>query len=121
LKGNGKGNFTELSILQSGWFVPGNCKAIIRLRNVNNELIVAAGQNRGALKIYKLNKSIKCFSLNKDDASVTVRYKKGITQKRETDYGSSFLSQSGRFVLMNNTIASIEIKNSLGVVRKINF
>ncbi|HEV8507273.1 MAG TPA: VCBS repeat-containing protein [Chitinophagaceae bacterium] len=121
LKGDGKGNFTALSILQSGWFVPGNCKAIIRLRNVNNELIVAAGQNRGALKIYKLNKSIKCFSLNKDDASVTVRYKKGITQKRETDYGSSFLSQSGRFVLMNNTIASIEIKNSLGVVRKINF
>jgi len=121
LKGNGKGNFTSLTILQSGWFVPGNGKAIIKLKNPNNELVIAAVQNRGPLKIYKLNKAIKCFSLNKDDASVTVRYKNGVTQKREADYGSSFLSQSGRFVLINNTIASLEIKNSVGVVRKINF
>lgn len=121
LKGNGNGNFTSLSILQSGWFIPGNGKSVVKLKNARNGLAIAAGQNRGPLKIYTLNKSVKCFSLNKDDVSVIVHYKNGVTQKREIEYGSSFLSQSGRFVLINNTIASIEIKNGSGIVRRINF
>jgi hypothetical protein len=47
LKGNGKGGFIPLSILQSGFFVPGNAKALVELRNSGGKTLVAASQNRG--------------------------------------------------------------------------
>jgi hypothetical protein len=54
------------------------------------------------------------------DISATVLYKDGRHQKREINHGGSFLSQSARFLNIDNTISSVEIKNSKGEIRKIN-
>ena len=120
LKGDGKGKFTSLSILQSGWFIPGDGKAIAKLRGRDDEILIAAGQNRGPLKIYRLKRSGKTFSLDSDDVSLVVKYKNGKTQKREINYGSSFLSQSARCTVIDNNMKSIEVSNSAGVKRIIN-
>jgi hypothetical protein len=53
------------------------------------------------------------------DVSALVIYKNGKKQKREVNYGSSFLSQSSRFLNVDNNIVSVEIKDSKGNLRKI--
>lgn len=57
LKGDGKGNFVPQSILQSGIFIPGNGKALVKLRGRNDAYLLAASQNRGPLKIFELKKN----------------------------------------------------------------
>jgi hypothetical protein len=54
------------------------------------------------------------------DVKAVVRYKNGKKIDQEFYYGTSFLSQSGRFILVNDQVASVEITDSKGVQRKIN-
>ena len=119
LKGDGKGKFTALNILQSGIFIPGNGKALVKLRGSNGKYLIAASQNKGSLKVFQLNKNCNFLSLHSDDVSAIIVYKDGRRQKRETGYGNSFLSQSARFITIDNTISSVEITNSKGKTRKV--
>ncbi len=54
LQGNGKKDFTPLSILQSGIFIPGNGKGLVQFP-FGNSMAIAASQNSGALQLF-LNK-----------------------------------------------------------------
>ncbi len=117
LKGDGKGNFTPLSIMQSGIYIPGNGKALASLKSSKNKCLIAASQNKGPLKIFELKASRKFIALQTFDESVVINYKNGKKQKQEIGYGSSFLSQSGRYIILNGTEASVEIKNSKEQVR----
>jgi hypothetical protein len=119
LKGDGKGGFAPLNMLQSGIFIPGNGKALVKLRSSNGKYLIAASQNKGALKLFELNKSTGFLPLNSDDVSAMIIYKDGRRQKRETGYGNSFLSQSGRFITVDRTISEIEITDSKGKTRKV--
>lgn len=56
--GDGKGSFRNLSILESGLFIPGNGKAMVMLTNPQAQTIFAASQNRGRLKIFGLNNQV---------------------------------------------------------------
>ncbi|HEX8279430.1 MAG TPA: VCBS repeat-containing protein, partial [Segetibacter sp.] len=120
LKGDGKGSFKPLMISQSGWFVPGNAKALVKLRSSNNKTLLFASQNRGNLKCFALKKDVKYISLNPTETSAIVTYKNGVRQKREVPYGSSFLSQSGRFLNVDANISRVEIKDYNGSVRTVN-
>jgi ASPIC and UnbV/FG-GAP-like repeat len=119
LKGDGKGKFTPLTILQSGVFIPENGKALVKLRSSDGKYLLAASQNKGALKVFELNKYYRFLPMHTDDVSVMIEYRDGRRQKRETGYGNSFLSQSGRFITIDSTTASIEITDSRGKTRKI--
>ncbi len=63
--GDGKGGFRNLSILESGLFIPGNAKAIIQFTNGNGQTLFAASQNRGRLKLFSLNNSPNSNQENK--------------------------------------------------------
>ena len=120
LQGDGKGNFLPLSILQSGIFIPGNGKALIQLVS-NDTLTIAAAQNASFLKLFQLKKQPgKIIKLRPDDVSAIVQLKNGQKRKEEFYYGSSFLSQSERFIQLNSSIASIEITNNKNQKRIIN-
>jgi hypothetical protein len=119
LKGDGKGHFTPLNSLQSGIFIPENGKALVKLRSSDGKYLIVASQNKGPLKVFELNKGCSFLPLQADDVSAMVVYKDGRHQKRETGYGNSFLSQSGRFITVDKTISSIEITDSKGKTRKI--
>jgi hypothetical protein len=116
LKGDGKGGFKAQSILQSGIFIPGNGKSLVKLRGAKGEYLVAASQNRGRLKVFSLNKAIRSVSASAGDVSAIIKFNNGKMQKREF-YGSSFLSQSARFVPLSTTISTIEFINEMGAVR----
>lgn len=119
LLGDGKGDFQPVSILQSGIYIPGNGKALVKLKSNKNQLLVAASQNRGPLKVYKLNKNVRTIDLEPMDVTVLFIYNNGKKRKTEVGYGSSFLSQSGRFLTVDRNVVSVEVTNNNGTVRKI--
>ena len=121
LKGNGKGGFTPQSILQSGIYIPGDGKALVKLQSPNGNYMVAASQNRGPLQLFQLRRNVKNIPLNPDDQTALITYKNGSKQKQEFYFGSSFLSQSGRFLTVNNNVISVQITNTKGNTRYLNF
>jgi len=119
LKGDGKGNFVPLPISKSGIYIPGDGKALVSLRSSKGKCLLAASQNKGPLKIFQLKKKQKFIPLMPFDESAVIYYKDGRKQKREVGYGSSFLSQPGRFLSVDNNVVSIEIKDNKGEIRRI--
>ncbi|MEO5592958.1 MAG: VCBS repeat-containing protein [Chitinophagaceae bacterium] len=119
LKGDGKGGFLPQSILQSGIYIPGNGKAMVKLRSKNGNYLVAAAQNRGPLKIFMLKRKTTMLALQPADMHATVKFANGSTQLREFYYGDSFLSQSARFVCTDSSMVSITIYDNKGQARKI--
>ncbi|MDE3182191.1 MAG: VCBS repeat-containing protein, partial [Bacteroidota bacterium] len=121
MKGDGKGNFTPLSILKSGIYIPGDGKSLVQLRSSKGKLLVAASQNKGPLKVFELRRNERIIPLLPFDESAIIHYKDGKNQLHEIDYGSSFLSQSGRFLTIDNNVVSVDIKNNKGQTRSLNF
>ena len=119
LKGDGKGNFYPQSILQSGIYIPGDGKALVKLKSNAGNLMIAASQNRDALKLFELKRKVKNINVNPDDMSALIKYGNGLSRKEEFYYGSSFLSQSGRFLTINTDVASVQITNSKGETRNL--
>ncbi len=118
LKGDGKGGFTPLSILQSGIFIPGNGKALVKFRNKNGNCLLAASQNRGPLKVFLMKEQgVQTIAAKPDDVYALLKLKNGKTRKVEFNYGSGFLSQSARFINVDAMVQSVEIINSKGEKR----
>lgn len=121
LKGNGKGDFLPQSILSSGIFIPGNGKALVKFIAKDSSYCLLASQNKGPLKLFRLNKKVKAVPVVATDAVVVVNYKNGAKQRRELYYGASFLSQSERFIAIDEKIQSIEITDYAGKKRMLTF
>ena len=117
--GDGKGGFAPLSILESGLFLPGNGKALVKFTNAKGEYLMAASQNKGALKIYKSKRATSSVSVMPNEIAALITYANGKTRKEEFYYGQSFLSQSGRSILKNDKIKSITIIDTKGSKRTI--
>ncbi|OOQ60990.1 VCBS repeat-containing protein [Mucilaginibacter pedocola] len=120
LLGDGKGGFTPQSIQQSGLFVPGNAKALAQIKGPGNSVLLAATQNRGPLKIFKIRKDERTIALNPTDVKAEYKLSNGKTRKEELYFGSSFLSQSSRFVRLNSNVASVTVTDNKGVKRVLN-
>ncbi|WP_074493346.1 VCBS repeat-containing protein [Mucilaginibacter polytrichastri] len=114
LKGDGKGGFKPLSIMQSGIYIPGNGKALVKFRNNNGAVFLAASQNKDFLKVFKLKGTAKTIAVNPLDAYALVKYKNGKIAKEEFSYGSSFLSQSARFITIDDSMQSVAVFDNAG-------
>jgi len=119
LKGDGKGGFKPLSILQSGVYIPGNGKALVKLRNGKGQVLVAASQHKDFLKIFQQRTANQSIAIKPDDAYALIKYKNGKTTRQEFYYGASFLSQSARFIGDNGQIQEISVVNNAGKQRSL--
>lgn len=118
LKGDGKGGFKPLSIMESGIYIPGNGKAAAQLAVQGNRLL-AVTQNRGGLKLYKSSAASKLIQLLPTDIYGLIENANGTKRKQEFYYGSSFLSQSSRSLLLSPDTRSITITNAAGATRTV--
>jgi len=119
LKGNGKAGFEALSISQSGIYVPGNAKAFVKFIGRNNSYNLMASQNREQLKSFRQSAKSTIIKIGGDEQSAIITFKDGRKQKTEFPYGSSFLSQSSRFLNASSSMKKIEIRNTSGKLRRI--
>jgi hypothetical protein len=117
LLGDGKGNFSPLSILQSGIYIPGNGKALIKCRGSNNSYLLAASQNNGPLKIFSSKTKHRIIPLLPGDKYWIYTLKNGRERKEELYVGHSFFSQSAPFIIADETVSSIAMTNKNGEKR----
>jgi hypothetical protein len=121
LAGDGKGGFTSKTILESGVFIPGNNKAVIKLRSKNNKYLVVASQYRGPLKILELKRDFKTIEWQPDDQYAEIRYGNGVLQKQEYYRGSSYLSQSSGFLATSDEVVEVTFVDSKNQKRVVKF
>lgn len=119
LKGDGKGGFTPLSILQSGFYIPGNGKALIKFLSAAGKYRVVGSQNGDALKLFELRAGVSGLRINGDDLYAVIKDKSGTVRKEEFYYGASFLSQPARFIAVTKNTGGIEIVNTKGERRRV--
>jgi hypothetical protein len=121
LKGDGDGGFVPLTIQQSGIYIPGNGKALVKMTGSYGNYLVAASQNRDNVKVFELNKKIQVIKIDPGDSRALIHCKNGNIRKEEFYYGSSFLSQSARFIAVTEKVSSVGITDRLGKTRTIYF
>jgi enediyne biosynthesis protein E4 len=81
LKGDGKGNFKNVSVNQSGFFVTGDAKALAEIRLKNGENLLLVTRNNDTILAFR----------QKNEAKAQPKNPK---RKEEFYYGSGYLSQS---------------------------
>ncbi|MBD0288851.1 MAG: RNA-binding protein, partial [Flavisolibacter sp.] len=118
LLGKGDGSFQPLNLQHSGFFIPGDGKGLAKLV-INNQYSLAATQNRDKLQVFSLQHTPKIIRLRNDDVSAIIYLKNGHKRKEEVYYGSSFLSQSARFITLNDAVQQVEIANTKGQKRMV--
>ncbi len=109
LRNSGNNQFNYIPPSTSGFAVCGDAKALVRINLGNRENIIMASQNQGPLKVFKSNKKQTGTALSKNEVYVVYTFKDGSKRKEEFYFGSSYLSQSGRFATMHNGCISMEI------------
>ncbi len=122
LKGNGKGDFEPILGTESGFFVPGDAKALVKVLDQNGSPIYIASQNRDSLCVFyslSFNREIATgtlipVSFQAYDQYALIYSEDGKTQKIESSYGSSYLSQSSRSFFIPQTIDKVEIYDYQG-------
>jgi hypothetical protein len=121
LKGDGKGNFTPLTIAQSGFFVPGDAKALAKIHDAKNNDLYIATQNQDSVMVYAKStstKNNKWINLQPEDFSADIIYKNGNKKHVEFYYGNTYLSQSSRKLEIANDVNKIIITNYKGAKRE---
>jgi len=114
LRGDGKGHFSAQSMVASGFYVPGNAKGLAQLTDSRGAELLVATQNRGRLCVFRNSKPARQVRLRPTDVSAVVRFADGKQQKVELGYGSSFLSQSARMLLLGPQVKTVELTDSKG-------
>ena len=119
LLGRGDGTFETPSYVQSGFFFPGDAKALVRLRGAQGSVFFAGSRNKGTLRIWNSNKTAPLYSLLPADRVVTLTFKDGRRQRRELYHGTGFLSQSSRFLQMDPIISEATVTGNRKETRRI--
>ncbi len=119
LLGNSKGNFRVKSLSQTAFFVGGDAKGLVRITNPQGNPLMMSTQNRGALKTFALTNPFTTKTLQTNDAVAFENLKNGKKRKTEIYYGTSFLSQSSRSILLSPNIKSVEVIDFQGKRRKL--
>ncbi|MEB2784230.1 VCBS repeat-containing protein [Algoriphagus persicinus] len=117
LLGDGKGGFTPMSPQESGFVVPGDGKALVKITSAQGELLLVASQNRGKLLVFQNQTSqtnSRSITPDQEIMAVIVELANGQKQRIETSLGSGFLSQSGREVFLPQGVKGIQLQDYKG-------
>jgi enediyne biosynthesis protein E4 len=114
LKGDGNGKFKPLTLSESAFCVKGDAKGLVRVTNSIGKPMIMVSQNKSELRTFLGLKDLKTKPLLTNDAAVLEHLKNGKTRKVEVGYGTSFLSQSSRSVLLSPMIKSVEVLDYQG-------
>lgn len=117
LLGDGNGNFSPTDVGQTGFFVNGDAKALVRLSGTRGKEWILASQNRGRLKAFTLDSKGTKLLLEPLEFKAIIYYQDGSIEKRELHYGSGFLSQSSRTVMIRPDAQKVELTDYAGNTR----
>ena len=122
--GDGKGNFNPEPVGRSGFFVDGDAKSIAQLKAANGTWLTVVTQNNDSVRVFRSKSAGKLKSVTPDKMEVTaiVTSKNGELHRREIGYGTSYLSQSSRSIIIAPYVKTVQLLNVQGKpTRKFDF
>ncbi|WP_289644234.1 VCBS repeat-containing protein [Maribacter aestuarii] len=112
--GDGKGNFTNSDVRESGFYIQEDAKGLANLITSGKELIIT-GVNDGMLKTHTfLRPDNNVYRPMPYDIYAVITLENDKKQKIEFHYGSGYLSSSSRSLLIPSTAKSVIIGDSSG-------
>ncbi len=120
LKGDGAGHFTPLSLAESGFYVPGDGKALASLF-VGGQRCVIASQNNDVLLAFRFGEHSRFFPPESDDFKVAfIGANEAVIDTRYLAYGNGFLSQSSRKTAIPDGAEKVVVTKYNGKERAVN-
>lgn len=121
LLGNGKGEFTPMNVRESGFLVPGDGKALVKLNSADQSPLYVASQNRGELLAFQRTSSTPHQVIHPGPGVMAVifSFENGKRERIETTLGAGFLSQSSRQLILPNGIKAVQTVDYRGTVKDI--
>ncbi|MBE7172283.1 MAG: VCBS repeat-containing protein [Williamsia sp.] len=121
LKGDGRGNFTEIPLQESGFFVRGDAKGLTRVHTAKEEDVWVATQNQDSVVVLAKTAPRPATAtwkeLKSDDFYADITYADGKKRRIEFYYGSTYLSQSSRKLYVGKKAVKMTITNYKGQKR----
>ena len=99
LLGDGKGQFRAISARESGFMVPGDAKALVKLTLFDGSPIYLASQNRGKLLTFQpKGNALKSITPPTEAMAILLELENGKMQRVDVTFGAGFGSQSSRSI-----------------------
>ena len=123
LKGDGKGNFVPMTLQETGFFVPGDAKALACIHTAANDDVWVATQNQDSVLVYArqpaATRPAKWITLKPDDFCADIVYADGRKRHAEFYYGSTYLSQGSRTIPVDKKAVKMTVTNFTGQKREV--
>ncbi|MHA6246765.1 VCBS repeat-containing protein [Pontibacter sp. CAU 1760] len=119
LQGDGKGNFIPVPVTQSGFFVDTDAKGLAEITLADGSILVLSAANQGPLRTFRHTAPQQALALKTKDAWAVITLKDGRKKRQEFYYGSGYLSQSGRTLLIPEGAQSVIIYDFSGKARAV--
>lgn len=116
LKGNGKGEFTDIKFSKSGFFVDSDAKSLIQLYTASDDALIVSASNGDSLALFSHAVPIKTkyLKLKPLDAFATLHYSEVKTTRVELYYHSGYLSQSSRILEIPEEVEFVTVTDFSG-------
>jgi enediyne biosynthesis protein E4 len=114
--GDGKGGFMHVNGSRSGFFVPGNAKAVADVLIGDGRSLVLATQNGDSLRTFVAARPAEWRAVRVEplDTHALLTDRQGRTTRVELPYGSTYLSQSSRYLRITRDVVSATVFDSRG-------
>ncbi|RRA99158.1 VCBS repeat-containing protein [Larkinella rosea] len=121
LKGDGKGNFQPTPVTESGFTTTGDAKGLATLHTKTGQHLVLVTQNSGPLLAFSQpnQKPQRVLALQRTDAWAEITLANGQKRRQELAYGSTYLSQSARTLVLPVGVVSVTIYSFAGKARRV--
>jgi len=120
-RGDGHGGFTPVRPMNTGFFAYGDEKGMVKLRVGEGRELVIVADNSGPLRVFANCATGRYFVAESDDAYAIVTLRTGKKYKHEFQYGSTYLSQSSRTLMVSSEVERIEVFDFKGKHRAVDF
>jgi enediyne biosynthesis protein E4 len=120
LLNDGKANFRPASAVNSGFYLPGDAKALAIIDAKKKGTVILASQNKGQLEAFGLRSEIvRKIRLKSEDSFAIFFWKDQKKQRVEFHFGNGYLSQSSRIISVPDNVEKVVIYNYQGKERVI--
>jgi len=122
LLGDGAGDFTPVRPNESGFIVPGDAKALVKLTSAQGSPLLIASQNRNSLLVFKKEEkesAMRTITPPVNTMAVILEFENGKKQRFENTLGAGFLSQSSREISLPKNLKSISLIDYKGEITQL--
>ncbi len=109
LEGKGNGEFKVENYSHSGFFVPGDARALVGLPVDGKGLLVVASQNQDSIRVFSVNTQAKISSVAAESGWALIELGNGKTRKQEFYYGAGYFSQSARYLSLPDGVKNYTV------------